>query len=296
MVLLFVVIVWQRHRIRSEWFIHQLGRTTEPARQIALLNKISAELGASEPTLLGVYSCDVEEVRAIAIPHLVKLGDGEGLHALGRLLHDESREVREAAALALVFDERDAAWDVLREAASAADENAACAAVGVIGRSPREDAMCVLVKVLREQESSRVRAQAAESLIVRIQGAALAGGPQLKGWEVRAASLTNDCDALDALAAATTDDGVFDGQLLNEREIASVLGAAQAKGVAVPQAAGGAIGKRTVGGFVRSELKNTLGVSSDVVEGDPETLAERLRDYLGERSADSGTRGERAVP
>lgn len=285
MVLAFALIVWQRHRIRSEWFIWQLGRTTNPAQRLGLLNKISAELGASEGTLLSAYRGNVEDVRSIAIPHLAALRDGEGLRALGELLHDDSRDIRESAALALVFDQRDAAWKVLCDAVQSEDVNAACAAAGVIGRSSREDAGCVLADAIEKNDSPRVRAQAAESLIVAIADAIQGRGPKVKGWHVRDSKVARGCGVFAVLAMAASDGGTFEGRLANERAIADVLGAARSKGVALAPNAGPsrAVPTRRVGEFVRTQLVETLGLSKAIVGGDEDTLVKALNGTLAGR-------------
>ncbi len=279
MVVAFAVVVVQRHRIRVQWFISRLDHVESHVDRLNLVHQISAEMAASDGTLEYVARHPSAELRILAVPHAASIQSREGLKMLATLMADESRDVREAAALALVFDEREMAWRILREAAVRKNPYAAGAAAGVLGRSPRKEAACVLAETLREHDIPVVRAQAAESLVMLIVGARSSEIPDMSEWMVRRSTLPDDCEVFLALANATGDDVAFNERLVHEREIANALRAAQANGIAMvdmPET-DSPPGTRTIGLLVRTMIHDELGCSFESFSADPLEFAQRLR-------------------
>ena len=214
LVALFTVVVLQRNHIRAHWWAYRLTLTEDLDLRGYYLASLSAvgESGAGATRRLARH--EDPDVRLLAIFALNALPEGERISELRRLLHDSDLDVREAAALALVFVGSAESTAILCETAVAKAADSATAAVAALGRSNDPRAKQTLCSVLRDHPRADVRAQAAESL---------------GGWldmirddsdhsEIRDEAL--GCEGIAALVDALSDEAIFSGPLLLERQIA----------------------------------------------------------------------------
>ena len=214
LVALFTVVVLQRNRIRAHWWAYRLTLTEDLDLRGYYLASLSAvgDSGAGAIRRLGRY--DDPDVRLLAIFALNALSRSEQTAELRRLLHDSDLDVREAAALALVFVGSAESTAILCETAVAKAADSASAAVGALGRSNDPHAVQTLCSVLRDHPRADVRAQAAESL----------GGWLDMIHHDSDQSVIRDealgCEGIAALVDALSDEAIFSGPLLLERQIA----------------------------------------------------------------------------
>lgn len=225
LVLLFccLVIIHQRNRIRAYWWSSCLVRTDDLGARGYYLASLAAVGDKAAGAIERLSRNEDPEVRALAIYPLKSLPAEAAMETLHRLLNDSDRDVRESAAVALVFMSSAGARAVLRETA-ASEEPGAAEAVSALGRSQDAADLEALCQALARHPSPAVRAQAAESLAARLME------ETVRGESEAPAVAPHGCDAFLALVQSLADDATFSGLLSLEREIAAAAGFAQRQG------------------------------------------------------------------
>lgn len=285
MLALFALVVFQRDRIRAHYWAIRLSRSDDLAQRAYYLNGLMAlgERAAGAIEVLAEH--ESPDVRLLALAALKAMPETAANKIAGGLITDPDREVREAAALTLVFCDSSRGLDLLREWARMESEAPAAAAVAALARSPSLHAAESLCGALSGHSSPRVRAQAAESLAEWLGG--------LDGELDSIASLAAQHDPFRALVEALGDEATFVGLLALERDIAAAeefvrgrgyavggeLPSRTQPGAAVPQAAPEA--GRTVAQVAAAGLSRltgeTIRPASESRIDDPAAFAEHCR-------------------
>ncbi len=268
MVGLFLVTIFQRDRLRAHWWALRAERATDPVEQAQLVAWIA---GVGEPgrgVLAGLADSPSPNVRILAIAPLAGLEDDAVSGTLRQLLHDEDAQVRHAAGLALVFQQRAPLRSLLIETAMGDAPHAAAAAAAALARDSAPESLCALTKILASHASAHVRAQAAESIIDRLAFDTAPGPSSMPATPRRGQSggaAESPCDVAAALLDALSDEGEFISALALEQEIAEAQHFIRTTGAGGPDAFGsahsGSALRRAVGEVCRTLLAERLGVS-----------------------------------
>lgn len=209
-----LIVIHQRNRIRAYWWASCLVRTDDLGARGYYLASLAAVGDKAAGAIKRLSRHEDPTVRALAIFPIKSLSQEVALRALRRLLNDSDMDVRESAAVALVFMSSTGAWSVLRETA-VSQERGAAAAVGALGRSQAPSDLEALCQALSRHRSPAVRAQAAESLAARLLEEELPAEPE------DLVASPHGCDPFLTLVRSLGDDATFWGSLSLEREIAA---------------------------------------------------------------------------
>lgn len=250
LVALFSLVVVERRQIRARWWAWRLSYTDDADARgyyLACLAATGAPAAGAVNSLAGDERADV---RAMAVFALQRLPGGEGIQTLARLLRDQDVSVREAAASALIFMERDEATTALFDTLSQPEEPPAAAAAAALGRSGDAPACEGLQRAAREHSSPLVRAQCLESLAGRLRDS-------ISTRDATSRPAIDACDPLASLVAALADRASFAGPLALERQVAA---ASARVGASPPNLAGA---NRCIASFAASLLRELTGGPPD---------------------------------
>lgn len=284
MVVAFATVVIQRDRIRAHWWAWKINRTTDALEQAQLIQLLVGALPDSEPVILSLLDSDSPSVRLLAQVPIGQLSDESAVPALTGLLDDADRRVREAAGLALVFRSSDASRASLVAVAESEERVAAAAAAYSLSRDTDKSTICVLARLVSTHPSPLVRAQALESLVDRLTETAK---------DKRAALSENEaCDPILSVVEATSDDGLFDGILAMENEIAEARDfmSTQHGPVEQPAESDEANTRRSVGEFARGLISDRFGVDipadRQLTTVEQAEIADAIRSVIKGKSSD----------
>lgn len=259
MVLAFLLVLWQRDRIRAHWWVHRLQQVEAMDDQVYYIIRLVSvgDVGAGAIRRLAADSRG--EVAGLAVVAATGLSAAQRFELLEGLLVHSDEEVRHSAARQLAFTEDAQARALLIAASGSENALAAAAALAGLARVANADAVDAIRKAMVSHASPLARAQAAESLGQHIR--AIAGDLSSR----QAASRPSvDCVMVEALTAALADVGSFTGQLALERELAAVSAAVAAReGTSVetsgPASVATADAPRTVGDVAAAVLSDLTG-------------------------------------
>ena len=283
---LFAMVVVQRHRILSQWWVHQLRKTTDAGSQAYYVACLAAMGDDAASAIAKLGQEPQSEIRALIIPASQGLSGRRRFELLRLRLSDRDYEIRLSTATALAFLELDFTHDFLvAQMNSPAPEVVTAAAAG-LARLTTQDAMNALCDAASSHLSSWVRAQAIESLGQQlVSNATVAATSRPAGDETF-------CDPLTVLVKALVDQDRFSRRLALETEIAHVSRAlAASRGIlAETPSSQTSDQRRTVAEIAAITLSTLTGQSIEPRTGmsdeEQAQLVQKCRSWL------SGQRGQ----
>lgn len=225
MVLAFLAVIWQRDRIRAQWWLYRLPRVESLEEQAYYVACLASIRDAGAGAIGALAANNDEEVAALAIPASQGLSVGARLSVLRQLLRHGDLDVRLGAATAISFIDDPRAVSELIAASKSGNAEFASAALAGLSRVQGAAAVAAVSEALRSHENPMVRAQAAESLGQHVR--ALIG--TARSASGAASQPIEQCKMVATLAAALADTGTFAGQLALEREVEAVSAAVTAR-------------------------------------------------------------------
>ncbi len=208
MVALFILTVLERNWIRAHWWVMRLADSRQIEDRAYYLNSLLAVGDSATGAVRRLARHERADLRALAVLATARLSEPVRLRELTRLMADEDRDVAESAALALALSESEEAVRLLVEGAASEHEGRAACAASALSRIESPSACAALCDTACEHASALVRAQAIESVGLRLTNRE---DPE---------PVTANCDPVRVLVLALGDEGTFGGSLSFERQVA----------------------------------------------------------------------------
>jgi hypothetical protein len=280
LVVLFALSIACRNRIRSEWWAWRLTRSQVPSEHAYYMNALVAVGQDALPVTQRLARNERAELRTYAVAVLGRFRHPTAYETLQNLVFDADRDVREAAALTLVFfSPAEVAADLLQAPADTPDAGSASAAFLGLGRLATPPAIKLLCEGVRDHPAPAARAQAVESLAEALMPSTPDG--------IEPAPLPDSpCDPVAALVAALGDSATFTGTLSGERETEAVSRfIAASTTMPVDSSIAHASGRRTVADIATQSLTRLCGRPIDAHSAleNPAETASTCRTWILER-------------
>lgn len=216
MIFVFLLVIWQRNRIRGYWWAHQIKSTTDITQQAYFIACLASIRDEAEGGVTSLVHDPREEIRLTAIPASQDMSPARRVElVLLPLFLSDDEDVAAAAATAIAFSHWEPGDKILLSFADSDHESLAVAAAVGLARIDSDAATAALCNMVLNHKSPKARAQAIESL---------AGHLQEQSNHIPA----ND-EPIAVLVSALSDTAAFTGSLAIEREIESVSAAVTAK-------------------------------------------------------------------
>lgn len=259
MIVAFLVVVIQRNNIRARYWAYQLKQTNDLAEQAYYIACLTSIGDAAADSVESLVWDSRNGIRMLAIPA------SQGLTprirhelVLYALLLDDDEELQASAATAIALSHWKPGEQSLIAFAQTPSDSTACAAAGGLSRIESAAAKDALCNIIQTHKSSKVRAQAVESLASHLQ-------PSLD----KTAAIPGKLDPISVMVQALSDSGEFSGKLAAEKEIETVSSAVTArKGVRVATSGPATPTARTVASVAASVLTQLTGETIEPVSAD----------------------------
>ncbi|HVP11703.1 MAG TPA: HEAT repeat domain-containing protein [Phycisphaerae bacterium] len=224
LVCLFAAAMYQRNSIRAYWWASRLAAAEDFKIRAYYLTLLTTVGDSAAGAIHRLAQNSRADVRALAIPAMVRLSAKYKLPELSGLLADGDAEVRDSAATVLAFMANDGATRILIEHARSGRSGEAASSVAALARVSSTDALAALCDVVRSHSDAIVRAQAVEALAAWTMAEAPEG-------QVESPSSRVVCAPMLVLIGALEDLAPFTGQLALERQVAAVSDVASTSAV-----------------------------------------------------------------
>ncbi len=211
MAALFLLTVLERNRIRAHWWVMRLAESGQVDDRAYYINSLLAVGDSASGAVRRLARNERADLRALAVLATARLPAPIRLGELSRLMADEDREVGESAALALALSECEEAVRLLVEGVGSAHEGRATCAAAALSRIDSPSACVALCQAASGHPSALVRAQAIESVGLRLTN------------REELAPVTATCDPVRVLVLALRDEAAFSGSLSFERQVAGAM-------------------------------------------------------------------------
>lgn len=212
MVAAFAMVVWQRNRIRAEWWARKLAEAQSLDEKAYYMTSLLAVGESAHGAIARLARHESAEVRSLAVVLLARTTIDLQRSELPRLMDDADQEVRELAASTLVLTGDEQCCREVMRALQGRSFSRTRAAAAALSRAPPRDVVGALSDAARQHEDPATRAQAIESLALLLQAEAGGRSPRTASSPVTFAEL-----GIGSLVDGLLDQGLFEGRLAAER-------------------------------------------------------------------------------